>query len=159
MARIRRARPADVSAIAGLWADLMRHHQKRAGKLSDHYALQTDAGKSWRKWLRKWMRSKDGLILVAEDHGRLAGYSLSFIKKNVPVYRIRRLGYLSDLYVADGYRNKGIGTAFFRKARAWFRWRGVKYASIAVHEINPGARRIYKGWGFLEFHHELRLKL
>jgi GNAT superfamily N-acetyltransferase len=153
---IRRARLSDLQHILPLWHELMAFHMRRTGPM---LALAPDAEKRWGAFAKKNIRSPNGLVLVAEIDGEIVGYSLNFIKNNVPVYRLRRLGYMSDLFVKEAHRGKGISSAFRKEAFAWFRKRGMRYASIVVHAINPDAKRIYRGWGFAEQHIEMRRRL
>jgi GNAT superfamily N-acetyltransferase len=160
--KIRKAKPADTKAIVALWHGLLEHHIKLAiknRKLDDYYLLADDSEKTWTKWLKKLMKSKDGLVLVVQDGKEIVGYSMNHIKKNVPVYKLKKLGYFGDLFVAGPYRNKGVGRRFFLEAKKWFKKKGMRHASIAVHDVNRKARGIYRNWGFFEFHHELRIRL
>jgi GNAT superfamily N-acetyltransferase len=113
----------------------------------------------WEKWVRKWIASANGLVLVATVGGEVVGYSLNFIKDNVPVYKVRKIGYVGDLFIQKGFRGKGIGSKFKSEAFRWFRKKGMKYASICVHENNREARKLYNVWGFEDFHIEMRRKL
>ncbi len=153
---IRKARIADVPRMAALWRKLMEFHIARTGPM---LALAGDAERRWRAFAAKNIRSRNGLVLMAEDGGGIVGYSLNHIKPNIPVYRVRKLGHMGDLYVLESHRKRGIASAFRKEAFRWFRSKGVRYASIAVHSINPDARAIYLGWGFREHHIEMRMRL
>ncbi|MDD5339792.1 MAG: GNAT family N-acetyltransferase [Candidatus ainarchaeum sp.] len=158
---IRRAKPGDMDALAALWNGLMLHHVKLYGrdKRAENHEFRKDAESIWRKWALKNIRSQNGLVLIAEDGGRPVGYSLSLIKPNIPVFRIRKLGHMSDLYIRPGYRGKGIGTRFRDAAFRWFRKKGIRHASIAVHALNPASWKIYRKWGFSDYHMEMRRRL
>ncbi len=158
---IRRAKPADIDALAALWNGLMLHHRKLCGrdKRAENLELRKGAESLWRRWALKNIRSPNGLVLIAEDRGKPVGYSLNLIKPNIPVFRIRRLGHMSDLYLKPGYRGKGIGTRFRDEAFRWFRKKGVRHASIAVRALNPVSWKIYRKWGFLDCHLEMGRRL
>jgi GNAT superfamily N-acetyltransferase len=141
MITIRRAKPGDIDALAALWNGLMLHHVKLYGrdKRAENHELRRDAESVWRRYALKQMRSRNGLVLIAEDSGKPAGYSLNLIKPNIPVFRIRKLGHIADLYLEPGYRGKGIGKLLRDEAVRWFRKKGIKHASIAVHALNPAS--------------------
>jgi GNAT superfamily N-acetyltransferase len=161
MITIRRAKPGDIDALAALWNGLMLHHVKLYGrdKRAENHELRRDAESVWRRYALKQMRSRNGLVLIAEDSGKPAGYSLNLIKPNIPVFRIRKLGHIADLYLEPGYRGKGIGKLLRDEAVRWFRKKGIKHASIAVHALNPASWKIYRKWGFSDYHVEMRLRL
>jgi GNAT superfamily N-acetyltransferase len=154
---IRKAKPEDINALAALWNGLMLHHRKLYGKDKrlENLRLLGNAESLWRKWALKNIRSPNGLVLIAEKGGKPVGYSLNQIKPNIPVFSIRKLGYLSDLYLKPGYRGKGIGAMFRDAAFRWFRKKGIRHVSIMVHALNPAAWAAYKSWGFSDFKMEM----
>jgi len=158
---IRRAKQADIGALTAMWNGLMAYHAKlyRGDRRAEEHALREGAETLWRKFALKNIRSPNGQVLIAEDGKKPVGYSLSFIKPNIPVFRIRKLGHLSDLYVKPGYRGKGIGTRFRDEAFRWFRKKGVRHASIAVHALNRGSWKVYLKWGFSDYHLEMRRRV
>ncbi len=158
---VRKAAPEDMGRLAAMWRGLMGHHRRlaRTRQQKGLTAAAKGAEGKWRRWAGKWMRSRDGLVLVAEHGGKIIGYSLNHVKANVPVYGIRKLGHMSDLFVEEGYRSKGVGKAFRDAAMAWFRKKGLGYVSIAAHATNKKAQALYRGWGFSDYHMELRKKL
>lgn len=160
--KIRKARPQDIPQLVVLWKEFMLHHLELSRKGTADYEmheLRRGSAKIWSAWARKQMRSRNSLLLVAEDKGSIAGFSMNFIKPNNPIYKVRKLGQINGLYVARPSRRKGIATAFRREAFAWFRRNKVRYACITYHSCNPDAGRIYEGWGFRVFHCELREKI
>ncbi len=113
----------------------------------------------WRKWISKWIRSRNGLVLVAEHGGEIIAYSLNQIKTHAVVYVNNKSGHIADLYTNPAYRNKGISTRLKNVAFAWFKKKGLKYATISVHSVNKNARNIYAKWGFLDFNINMWRKL
>jgi GNAT superfamily N-acetyltransferase len=161
MISIRRARPRDINALAALWKGLMSHHTKLYGRdaRAVNLKLRKDAESIWRRYALRQMRSSNGLVLIVEDDGVPVGYSLNIIKPNIPIFRIRKLGHIGDLYLKPGYRGKGIGTRLRGTVFRWFRKKGIKHTSIAVHPINSVSCSIYRKWGFSDYHLEMRRRL
>jgi GNAT superfamily N-acetyltransferase len=159
---IRKATLKDVKQLVVLWKGLMNHHIRQCRKGSaEHelHSLSKNAEGLWKKWLKKNIRSRNSLVLVAEKDGKLIAYSLNFIKENVKVYKVKRFGHMSDLYVEKGYRGKGIGSGFRKQTLAWFRKKGMRFISIASHACNPSSRKIYHKWGFFDYSFMLHQKL
>lgn len=159
--KIRNATPKDVPALTKLWYGLMDYHMGMA-KTKDQkelYELRSDAGEKWVAWLLSHLQSKDSLVLVAEDNGKIVGYSLSTIKPNVPIYVVDKLGHMHDLYIEPEYRGKGVGKTFFQHVMTWLKKKRIKYVSIGAQAINLNAREIYRKWGNKEFYIELRKRI
>jgi len=164
---IRKAISKDVPEILNLWKGLMLHHQKLVRKNREKkplLGLVPDARGKFRKWVGQWMKSDDGLVLVAEDKEarsgkKIVGYSLNFIKQGIPVFKVGLFGHMGDLFVKQGYRGKSISSRFKNAAWKWFRKKKMKYASISYYPENKDATEIYRKWGFLDYHIEMRRKL
>jgi len=159
---IRKATLKDASLLFLLALELMAHNRNLNKKDKVRYELLElvpNIRILWKKWVTKNITSPNGYVLVASFNGKTVGYSLNFIKENTKVYLVKKTGYVGDLYIKRGYRNKGIATKFKELAFKWFRKKGMKYVSIAVHSKNVKAHLIYKKWGFFDYHIEMRKKL
>ena len=159
---IRKAKVSDSKFLVSLAKELMDHNRQLARNdktRSELLQLVGNVSSLWRRWALKCIKSPNSLVLVAENGGEIVGYSLNFIKENVKVYKIKKVGHVSDLYVSKGYRNRGIATKFMKEALKWFKKKGMKYLSIAVHAKNTNAHKIYKKWGFFDYHTEMRRRL
>ncbi len=60
----------------------------------------------------------------------------------------RLVAKLDDMFVADGYRGQGIGTALIMTLQDTLRQDGVGRIDTAVYADNPGADRFYTRLGF-----------
>ncbi len=60
----------------------------------------------------------------------------------------RLVAKLDDMFVADGYRGQGIGTALIMTLQDTLRQDGVGRIDTAVYADNTGADRFYKRLGF-----------
>lgn len=162
--KIRKAALHDIDAIVSLWHDLVGYHRelvKRDRIRKPWHEPASDAEAHFKKWVTKWIRSPKGLVLLAEVDDDIVGYSLNQIKTKdaIPVYRIRKLGYMSDLYVKPRYRGKGISSRLKNAVFQWFREKGVKYADIGFQVGNIRAQKIYRRWKFTEYVTQMRRKI
>ncbi len=62
-----------------------------------------------------------------------------------------KTGWISNVFVSDGARGKGIGTALLNAAIDACRADGKRFVSLTVADKNEGAQRLYKKLGFEEF--------
>ncbi|MDO8554558.1 MAG: GNAT family N-acetyltransferase [Candidatus Micrarchaeota archaeon] len=164
----REATTKDVPVLFKLAQELMIHNRILNKADKTRYKLLKlvpNIKKLWVRWVTKQITSSNGSVIVAEiknlkkSKNEIVGYALIYIQDNVKVYSIRKTGYIGDLYITQGYRNKGIATKFKELAFGWFKKKKMKYASIAVHSKNIKAHSIYKKWGFFDYHTEMRRKL
>ncbi|MGI6575606.1 MAG: GNAT family N-acetyltransferase [bacterium] len=110
--------------------------------------------------------AKENLIIVAKDEQDIVGYAYSNISLKY-VYsggfatlqpadffdfasvKNDYVGCLSQFYLKEGYRNRGIGTVLFNKSMEWLNsFPAIKDLFIFVSNGNDNALRFYQGKGF-----------
>lgn len=153
----------DIKSIADIWKGFLDEHDdivaKRNPQLKDMNLRNDEASAIYEKFLKANIESEDGRVLIAKEDDTIAGYSLGFIKNEIPIFQMKRYGYISDLYVTREFRGRGISTKLMNSMLAWFRDRGLEYASIGFYADNNEARDIYKKWGFFDYKIEARKKI
>lgn len=143
--RIRLAEGRDCEGLRGLYreldADAVRHQP-------EHFVMceRTDA------YLLERIRAQDSDFIVAEQDGRLLGFSLVSIKRAVPVSCLKPQvnAYIGDLVVAQGERGRGIGTALMVASKRYGRERGAEFIRTQVFPGNEAGIRFYARNGFVE---------
>ncbi len=71
--------------------------------------LDPEAENMFSNYLQRIIKDdNNSIIYVAEVIPHLVGYVIGTIKRNPPVYEIKNIGEISDLYVKPDYRNQGI---------------------------------------------------
>lgn len=160
---IRKATQKDLDKIIELWQEFMDEHDKMAmrkdKRLKAHVMKKGNAKQNVKKFFAANIASKQGNIFIATDGGRLVGYCLAYVKANIPIFSVERLGYISDMYIKKGYRRKGIATKLKNSTFRWFKSIGLKHASISHYMVNTRARKTYESWGFVPMFAELRKQL
>jgi GNAT superfamily N-acetyltransferase len=145
---IRKARVGDLEAVLRMWTRLMAFHRGFSGfRISP---LKKNARELVHAFFRRCVRSRYHLFLVAEEDGRLVGYNLNALWKNIPVFRRERCGMIMDLFVEKRRRGQGVASAFRREALTWFRRKGATAVVINANFENTRSRRIYRHWGMVE---------
>jgi len=93
----------------------------------------------------------DGVVFIAEVDGKTAGFSLVFVKDEIPIFEIEKYGYISDLYVKEEFRGKGVSSNLKEAAVEWCKNKGLKHVSIAVYSDNKFAHDLYNQRGFFDY--------
>lgn len=145
--KVRDATKDDLDDVANLWEELARHH---AG-LSDDFALAWDSKRRWSKYLREKFAEISTKLIVAEEEDEIVGFMLCMLSPNVPIYKERKLGIISDAYVHEERRKKGVANKMFDVALKWFKKNKVKTVELHVATINPEAQAVWKSLGFTPF--------
>lgn len=99
-----------------------------------------------------------GRIFVAEHAGRPVGWAV-FVVEDAPVYVVedeRKVGFICELFVAEGQRGTGLGRRLMEACAEEARKRGLKVLRIGVHAKNDRARKVYGDAGFAPYTIEMR---
>jgi ribosomal protein S18 acetylase RimI-like enzyme len=144
---VRDAKEDELDKVANLWEKLATHH----ADLSGDFALAWDSKRRWSKYLREKFSEISTKLIVAEEEGEIVGFMFCMLSPNVPVYKERKLGVISDAYVEVERRKKGVANKMFDVALKWFKKNKVKTIELRVATINPEAQAVWKSLGFTPF--------
>ncbi len=91
-----------------------------------------------------------GRKLVAEIDGRVVGHLFLTWEKHGACVRddVKNYGYVSELFVREAHRGRGIGRALLLEAERLTRERGVGHMMLGVLAGNAVAERAYERFGF-----------
>jgi ribosomal protein S18 acetylase RimI-like enzyme len=160
---IRKAQMVDLPALVQMWNEFSREHEQLVARktkaFASFYKRTEDALDRTERFFRKNIMARNAAVLIAEAGGVAAGYLIVSIKKNPPVYKIDRMGYIDSLFIRKSFRGAGISSRFKEIAVDWFRKKGLAYMSLNVAPQNAHAHSIYRGWGFDEHQIEMRMKI
>jgi len=141
---IRRANSEDLPAIVQLWKEMADFH----ADLDRYFALAPSAEENIASFLQQRMSDDSSEIWVAEQQGRVIGYSLAVIAERPLVFLERRCGKIFDLAVTSDYRRRGVGRALVEHAREWFHSQGVDSIELNVATSNDVGRAFWRSLGF-----------
>ncbi len=130
--------------MVGLWDELVEHH----GRLSPLFTPAADSREKWSKYLAKKFSEKSTKLIVAQEDGAVVGFMLCMLSPNAPIFKERTLGIISDVYVRQERRRKGIAKEMLKVALRWFKKNRVKSVQLSVAAANFEARAV---WGQLGF--------
>jgi ribosomal protein S18 acetylase RimI-like enzyme len=143
---IRRATTADLPSLGRLGALLVQQHHDfdsrrflaPDGRTPEHYAA----------FLGSQLDDPDSLVLVAEDEGRVIGYTFSAVEG----YDYKSLrgpaALLHDILIDPVHRGRGVGGRLLDETLAVLRARGAQQVVLSTAERNEGAQRLFERLGF-----------
>jgi len=134
---------------------LARHHER----LSDGFSLTLDGKRRWSMYLREKFAEISTKLVVAEEEGEIVGFMLCMLEPNIPVYKERKIGVISDVFVKEQRRRKGLAKKMLDFAARWFKKNKVRTVRLNVAANNLEARAAWRMLGFESFMIDKRLDL
>jgi GNAT superfamily N-acetyltransferase len=98
--------------------------------------------------IRAAFDSSDVRIFIAEFEGEPVGLSRGDVHTADPIFRLRkdqRCGYVDQMFVRQGHRDRGIGGQLLRMCEEFFREKGVQHSIL---HAAPKAVRFYARVGY-----------
>jgi ribosomal protein S18 acetylase RimI-like enzyme len=141
---------AVIALIQGLNEDAMRFEPCLAGR---------EAAEAYYNEIMPTIAAQNGFVVLAESNGQAVGCVAAKIEQDdvsiVPADR--PLGYVSELFVVEAWRSRGIGGALLDLCEQRFRAIGIRRMIVSVAARNERAGSLYRRFGFGS-HVELLLK-
>lgn len=157
---IRKANLKDIPYLIELGKGMVNYHIDLANENDKIYEKRNkDAKKNWKKFLNKSIKDRNSLVLIAQDNNKYIAYSIALIKKNIPVFFIKKYGHIYDLYVDKKYRSKGVGRKLMNKTKEFLKKKKIKFISLEVIHNNSAAIKFYENYGFKEYHKIMRMRI
>jgi GNAT superfamily N-acetyltransferase len=123
-----------------------------------------DGGRAYAEWMLEESAQNQGAVLVAESEGGAVIGLLTCWRAEdatditvMPAARVHL--YISELFVAEPWRGRGVAGALLAAAEAHARGIGVAQVTIGSLATNASARRAYAKAGFVDYEILLRKNL
>lgn len=150
---VRFAQPSDESALVDQFQGLNVHENSiTKDRRTDYSAAQESLAAAWQS-----VHQTDGQVLVAELDGRVIGHLFLLFKIDaVFVEReLRPYAYVSELYVTEKARGRGVARALMNEAERIAKRRGLPRILVGVLAGNKGAEALYGRLGYAPYVIEL----
>ena len=158
--RIRPYRDGDLLPVRAMLNGL----QEYECSIEPNRAHWADGGAAYADWMLEEAAQNSGAVLLAEaENGAAIGLLTCWRAEDatdmtvVPAARIHL--YVSELFVIEPWRGKGVAAALLAAAEAHARHVGIAQITIGSLGTNAGARRAYAKAGFEEYEILLRKRL
>ncbi len=153
-ALIRLARDEDYGPVCALFAEGDAFH---AAARPDVIRVPQGPARS-REFMEHVLSSRDDLLLVAEQNGRLVGLIRAAVRMapDAPMVVPRRYIAIEELVVTESARRRGYAPALVEQVHDWARERDIRDVQLTVHEFNTGAVRVYERLGYATVSRQMR---
>ena len=157
---IRKATIKDVPQLMLLAIDLLKYHEN----FDPYFAPAQDVNNIYEKFFTGCIFSTTKQLLVAEHDRGIIAYALGEISSRPPVFKIRNIGAINDMFVAKKFRKTGIAKKLLTELMCWFKDKGLKYpglnyVELSVHTKNEVGQKAWAKYGFKEFMSKQRIKI
>lgn len=149
---IRKLQEDDIDGICELWKEFAR---LREG-LTKSKILNDDAADYFFGYATGLLSRKDTLTLVADDNKTVVGYLIAQKQRRPPIYHHTQVAYLSDSFVAESHRGRGLLRQFMAELNKWCMAEGITAVDVQIFEGNKDAQAIYRKLGFHDYRVLLR---
>jgi len=141
---IREARIGDLGRVVDLWEEMAEHHSR----LSQHFTVSDDGKERYSKYLADKFSEKSTKLVVATSREEVVGFMLCMLSPNVPVFKEKTIGLVSDVYVLPQFRMKGVAKEMLKYGLRWFEKNKVASVQLNVAAANFEARSAWAQLGF-----------
>lgn len=144
-ALIRNAKVSDLPELGKLAAGLVRqHHATDPGR----FFLPERVEDGYASWLRREIRRPDAVVLVAELHGKLVGYSYGALEARDWNALLDDHGVIHDIFVGLEARRSGVGRALLDRMVSELESRGAERILLFTMVSNEAAQALFASRGF-----------
>jgi ribosomal protein S18 acetylase RimI-like enzyme len=143
---IRPATPADLAAIGRLGALLVRTHHDFDPKRFIAATPQTEH--AYGSFLGTQLDEPNIIILVADQDGKVIGYTYAGVEGNDYMSLRGPAGVLYDIVVDPAHRNHGVGRMLLDATLEALSARGAPRVVLSTAERNASAQRLFDRAGF-----------
>ncbi|MDD5189683.1 MAG: GNAT family N-acetyltransferase [Dehalococcoidales bacterium] len=150
--RIIKAKKEHLTAMGQLWWEMMLFHRD-----VDAFFNPRDGSIPGfeENMVRRLMKSKEGLALVALDGEKVVGYLLAEIQGPGVAFDRERWVYIDDTAVTQEYRRRGLGAKLYARTLKWTQKKGLKRIQLSTADANKTSNAFWQKQGFQPYMHIL----
>lgn len=144
---IRKAKLRDVKQVTEYGVSLLKLHHE----FDPYFAPAKNVYEVYRKFFKGCIYSKNRRLLVAVEKGEIVGYAIGELSSRPPVFKIRKIGFVSDIFVEKKFRKLGIAKQFLRELKIWFKSKKLKHIELTVHVKNEVGKKAWAKYGLEDY--------
>jgi GNAT superfamily N-acetyltransferase len=140
---IRRAKVEDIKSMTELWWEM---HAFNAGYDDRYYETKPkeECMEYKEKFFKEIIDKPNHVIWVAEDEGKIVGYTYVEIIERPPIYVYRNFAKIQEASITERYRGRGVFRQFFDIVRKYLVDKGIKMSELEIDLDNPAQMAYWK---------------
>jgi ribosomal protein S18 acetylase RimI-like enzyme len=100
-----------------------------------------------RSYFDSFLRDEDRAAFIALADDRTVGYITAYVQVQAPNWKVKRLGHISGLMVAQDHRRQGIGSQLLTRVLSFFSERELRYYTVFTAVGNQAGLEFYQANG------------
>lgn len=156
---VRRASPTDFEPMTKLRVEFYDDQIRYDPFLrpSSIAAVRREIKDEIRSYLSKRRATK--ACFVAVDGEDFLGYAAAEIQTQEEIFKERRRGHISNIYVRNQVLRRRVGSRLTKAAEGWLRSKGISDVKLVVYVDNSAGFAFWKRMGYLPYQHYMFSKL
>jgi GNAT superfamily N-acetyltransferase len=134
-----KAQKKHVPQLVKMWKNFMDYH----GRIDPSFFVVPGAERLYRKFLLKHISGRNMTVLTAVEDGQVIGSCMLALRMNPPVLKVKKTGFVEEMFVAEKYQRKGVGTALIKSGLAWCKKKGLRRVELT---FLPGNKKAVNFW-------------
>ena len=147
MVTIRSFRETDAPIVR----DMMTRLAKQRKESSHDLVLKSEYERFFPAYMLGFLKNPDAVVKVAEEGGKVIGYAIAVRAKEPQYYRYHQVARLTDAFVQDAYRGKGVGRQLFDAIGEWAKQAQLQALEVDVFPEHKEETKALLGLGFFEY--------
>jgi GNAT superfamily N-acetyltransferase len=152
---IRRAVESDIPELARLVAALAAWEQS----LDPRVDWDWDGIRDAPNWLRLVLNRSHHAVWVAGSESHLVGHLWIRLKRNMEGAQPPSIGYISQAFMEESFRGRGLMKPMLAEAYEWFRDAGITVVTLSVLHRNWVGATAWHRLGFSDWREDRRMDL
>lgn len=144
---VRRAARGDVARIAALWQQLAESHAAR----DPVFALRRDVQAALEAAVARALGDADAALWVGVDGADVVAFAAARLDRTRSLARESSRVEITELYVHEPLRRRGVARALAEAALAWSRAHGARRVEVRVSARNAEGQAFWRALGFADF--------
>ncbi|WP_333647979.1 GNAT family N-acetyltransferase [Candidatus Binatus sp.] len=153
--QIRRATQSDIPELSRLVAALAAWEEA----LDPRARFDWDGIRDAPNWLRLVLNREHHAVWVAGSDARLVGHLWIRLKRNSDGAIPQSIGYISQAFMEENFRGRGLMKPMLEEAYEWFRDAGITVVTLSVLHRNWIGATAWRRLGFSDWREDLRMDL
>lgn len=152
---LRKITEQDISQIVELSGLLADYHHA----LDLYWKEGSETKNTFSEFVKSELEKPNALWLVAEVDQKIVGYFSAEITATKPIVSIPEIGHISNGFLLEEFRGKGIAKKALEQFITWFKERNIKVVELTVDSRNTDGVRVWEGLGFSEYMKRMKMNI